>query len=466
MTADINFLLQIGWPDAIETRPDFKDVRAFIRKIATEVKKCGGEVIFLPHANPPWTPKGFSLNFHGYGFAPNTYFYKEAFLRGWIQIDANGHSGYFSQHNFDCVFNQPPRFNLYNRLKTYANNGDSKYSQPKNQQNFQHEGFVFFPLQKPQDETSLFQSIDLERAIIEVSNWCKDHDLRLIVKRHPFDHSNALKRSIKKLADENVCEIVDGNVTELIDRANLLVTFNSSVGFEALIRGRPVVCLAPSEYSKYTFKAFTADKIQNTLNEAFNFSSNKSQPKNGADLLQVISHELAPKALFEASSKQDVKDFVQFALLRLAATSSFNSEIGSLNASIKFCEESACDHYKLNGFSYSEDWGSWTTDDYSSLVLNNQSKRSRSYEMKIKVRGYVNERWPVSRFRIFVNREEQGQFEISAGDGDKEFVMPALFRPGLNTITIQNLDLVRPVDLGTDFDARRLGVGVISLDFV
>ena len=298
-----------------------------------------------------------------------------------------------------------------------------------------------------------------------MSHWCKEHDLKLVVKRHPFDHSNTLERSIRKLVDKKLCEIVDGNVTELINKSILLVTFNSSVGFEALIRGRPVVCLAPSEYSKYVFTAFTADKIQNALSEALNSSSYKNKPENDGNLLKLISQEFAPNTLFEASSKKDVKDFVQFALLRLVAKSSFNSKIGNLNAKISFCEASDTDHYKLNGFSYSEDWGSWTTEDYASIVLNNPCEGTQNFEMTIKVRGYLNHHWPISRFRIFVNREDQGQFKIATGEGDKDFCIPVLLSAGLNTITIQNLDLVRPVDIGSDFDARQLGIGLISLNF-
>ena len=71
-------------------------------------------------------------------------------------------------------------------------------------------------------------------------------DLRLAVKPHPLDPS---WRSVATAVDRTPdCLLAGGDVGPWLDAAAAVVVLNSSVGLEAVLRGRPVVTLADSMY--------------------------------------------------------------------------------------------------------------------------------------------------------------------------------------------------------------------------
>ncbi|HWH73661.1 MAG TPA: hypothetical protein VNV16_05300 [Methylibium sp.] len=64
---------------------------------------------------------------------------------------------------------------------------------------------------------------------------------RVLVKRHPMD--------VRRYRLPPGAEFVEGNLARLHSRATMLVCLNSNTGFEAALRGLPVLCFADSFYT-------------------------------------------------------------------------------------------------------------------------------------------------------------------------------------------------------------------------
>jgi glycosyltransferase involved in cell wall biosynthesis len=84
-------------------------------------------------------------------------------------------------------------------------------------------------------------------------------DVYIILKTHPEDNLDKIGAYEKVLSDKG-CIASDFHIHALLDMANVVIVRNSTVGLEALILGKPVICLGLSAYSG---KGFTHD-VQNS----------------------------------------------------------------------------------------------------------------------------------------------------------------------------------------------------------
>ena len=115
------------------------------------------------------------------------------------------------------------------------------------------ERFVFFPLQVRQDSQLQLHSplygarLDLAIRDLAQAVQALDPPRRLVVKLHPADLN---KTDYDPIAAElpAVVWIGGGDVRTLVQRAEAVVTINSTVGIEALIFGKPVVTLGDNLY--------------------------------------------------------------------------------------------------------------------------------------------------------------------------------------------------------------------------
>jgi hypothetical protein len=80
-------------------------------------------------------------------------------------------------------------------------------------------------------------------------------DIFIVVKAHPEDNSEDLS-VYEKVLENRGCVVSEFHIHALINVASLVIVRNSTVGLEALILGKPVICLGLSAYSG---KGFTYD---------------------------------------------------------------------------------------------------------------------------------------------------------------------------------------------------------------
>jgi hypothetical protein len=94
---------------------------------------------------------------------------------------------------------------------------------------------------------------DAIKAILE--SMAKHNDVHIVVKTHPED--NAIDAdSLKKILGDKGTVIANVHIHLLIEIAHAVVVRNSTVGLEALLFQKPVICLGKSAYSQ---KGFTYD---------------------------------------------------------------------------------------------------------------------------------------------------------------------------------------------------------------
>lgn len=117
---------------------------------------------------------------------------------------------------------------------------------------------ILFPMQIELDSNILYFSPHYSKMIEIIKDIqqaiSQFNDIHLIVKPHPEDRN---RLDELQLLDNNTTHIPNNlNLYSLLELADLVITVNSTVGFEALILQKPVIVLGKAIYSE---KGFTYD---------------------------------------------------------------------------------------------------------------------------------------------------------------------------------------------------------------
>ena len=157
------------------------------------------------------------------------------------------------------------------RRQQFLSSGDSKFAQPKiNVQKEFPDDFLFFPLQRPDDDTIKYNAhLEVEEAVIRLSKWATARKQNLVFKLHPGNLNNDIEvvRCVEECASMfDYVHVLEGNIHDFIHRSKGVIVINSGVGFESLIHGKPVVTLGNCDYKWVTFNASV-----NTLDQARNY---------------------------------------------------------------------------------------------------------------------------------------------------------------------------------------------------
>lgn len=114
--------------------------------------------------------------------------------------------------------------------------------------------YIFFPLQIPHDQSIRYFSdvaeIDVVSALLA---WAKERGIAVVLKPHPANLKSM--QPFEALAREHGAVWSDANIDDLITHAAAVYTINSGVGFESLLRLKPVVTFGRAEYDCVTFNA-------------------------------------------------------------------------------------------------------------------------------------------------------------------------------------------------------------------
>lgn len=117
------------------------------------------------------------------------------------------------------------------------------------------EPFIFFPMQVSSDSQVLANSeIDVEQALIHAAETARERGLRLVVKPHPAEPDVKFMRKILQLKHKYGFLFCNANIFRLMERAETVITINSTAGLEAMILGKDVQCLGRSFYRDFDEK--------------------------------------------------------------------------------------------------------------------------------------------------------------------------------------------------------------------
>jgi capsular polysaccharide export protein len=115
--------------------------------------------------------------------------------------------------------------------------------------------YVFFPTQVRFDSQLILNSdVNNEQAIRKAAEIANERNCQLYVKVHPAETDVEMLKRYQVLRNELNFKLVDANTTELIKRANKIVTINSTVGLEALIYNKPLTVLGRAIYTNFNYE--------------------------------------------------------------------------------------------------------------------------------------------------------------------------------------------------------------------
>jgi len=134
--------------------------------------------------------------------------------------------------------------------------------------------YVFFPLHIPWDaqiatRNPMFYS---QGALIEMLARSCPPGIDLCVKEHPYYHGFCNRKMRKELKKIKSVKFLDPSISSLdaIKHSSLVVTINSTAGFEAIMNKKPLVVLGNPFYAyyKHAYKIENLNELPRVVNEA------------------------------------------------------------------------------------------------------------------------------------------------------------------------------------------------------
>jgi len=120
-----------------------------------------------------------------------------------------------------------------------------------------HKNFAFFPLQITTDVQVLenYEKRSVYSAIEDALIIAKKRGLPLYIKENPAENDKyTINKYLKNLLDNNKSEVFlirEVKVSNIIEKADLVITINSTVGLESLLWGKETIFLGKSMYAKF-----------------------------------------------------------------------------------------------------------------------------------------------------------------------------------------------------------------------
>ena len=189
-------------------------------------------------------------------------FYMQEYFRSVFVIDPDGWSASSSVYPIDPGKLPPAVLGAWDHYRDAFVSGslESKFGQSPSlgrrellaQKAIPAKPYIFYPLQVPHDQSiRYFSDVDQDRALEAVVRLSRETGMGLVLKEHPANRAS-MRQYRDRFRGEDLTWS-DAHVHDLLRACAGVVTINSGVGFEALLAGKPVVCLGRSEYDSTVF---------------------------------------------------------------------------------------------------------------------------------------------------------------------------------------------------------------------
>lgn len=231
---------------------------------------------------------------------------QESTIPGRISIDHYGYAGFSSFSKIENLSNidTTQKETIEKFIFNYKKEKTSKYPQNKKTATNQcNKNYIFIPLQVQTDSVSALRNFNIEDALAETYNFAIQHNLSILIKRHPYCKSEKISKIINNLVDDKNLFLVDNCIHELIENSKFVVTANSGCGLEALMYEKAVVTFGESDYNLAALQSKNINEFKNNLEIA-----NSMTQKTNHDFLykyiyeytcNVFSEDEISKAIFK-----------------------------------------------------------------------------------------------------------------------------------------------------------------------
>ena len=134
--------------------------------------------------------------------------------------------------------------------------------------------YIFFPLHIPWDaqiatRNPMFAS---QEAVIEMLARSCPPGMALYVKEHPYYAGGVNRKMLKNVKRFQMVRVVEPSISslEMIRHAKVVVTINSTAGWEAIVLKKPLIVLGDPFYAqfKHAYKIENINTLPRVLNEA------------------------------------------------------------------------------------------------------------------------------------------------------------------------------------------------------
>ena len=138
-----------------------------------------------------------------------------------------------------------------------------------------------------------------------------------------------------------------------------------------------------------------------------------------------------------------------------------------VGTSICFARDGNSRLFVVSGWHAPEDWGTWTSGERASLRIPFETAPRRPLRLEAALKGFVNEKNPRVRVRVHAGGDQIAEWILDSADPRRcQAAIPAeKLSEDECEIAFEILDAASPAELGISVDARRLGVGMESLEF-
>lgn len=184
-------------------------------------------------------------------------FYMQEYFRPVFVVDRTGWSAGSSVYPVDASALPPAVLGAWDDYRAAFTEGrlTSKFGQMESttraalvSQGAIPEGpYIFYPLQVPHDQSiRFFSDVDQDSALDAVRDLAARLGSTLVLKEHPANRGSM--RPYRERMRGSGVHWSEAHLHDVIRHADGVVTINSGAGFEALLAGKPVVCLGRAEY--------------------------------------------------------------------------------------------------------------------------------------------------------------------------------------------------------------------------
>lgn len=131
--------------------------------------------------------------------------------------------------------------------------------------------YIFFPMQVSTDAQVIlnYAKGNVMEGLKDAIAIAASRNRHLVVKPHPAELNQTILLELERLKRQHGFSVVEENTFRLLEKADAVVTINSTVAIEAMFFGKEVIFLGESIYSRFNQRRLAAYIMCYLLNENY-----------------------------------------------------------------------------------------------------------------------------------------------------------------------------------------------------
>lgn len=308
------------YSDHVEVRTAFRGIIDASMRNGIELVLNKAQSYLNNKAERTVQSNGVYYAYHARVSDEHCYCIKGAALPNLWYFDSDGYSGWCSLAKDRALQEAAAAFSLPQAdksIETYRDKffreGFSRQKQPTTEFDAGREGlsdFVFYPLQMTSDEVMKLGQFGQVEIIQRLAEIVSQFDRDIVLKRHPLCTSEAMGRLLGELKNHPRIHVSDASIHRLIPACSAVLVFNSGVGLQALIHGKPVFSMAASEYRHMTTCIEILDDLGHVFRPTPEFQNERIRQQIG-HLLNEYLVDITDRAAIERRLANHIEHYVE-----------------------------------------------------------------------------------------------------------------------------------------------------------